>query len=215
MIRLTFYPTLLLLLAAPAAAQTRAPAPLKTFDDYAARAVREWGIPGIAIALVKDDSVVFARGYGVRRLGTSVPVTPRTVFAIGSCTKAFTAAALGMLVDSGKLAWDDAAANVLKGFTLSDPYVSRELTIRDLLTHRSGLMRGDALWYATPYDRAEVLRRIRFLKPSWSFRSHYGYQNIMFLAAGEIVPAVTGVSWDDFVRGRILARSACRRRRPA
>lgn len=204
MSRLKIYPILLSLLSAPVDAQTRVPAPLKTFDSYVAQAVRQWGIPGLAIAIVKDDSVVFAGGYGVRRLGATAAVTPHTVFAIGSCTKAFTAAALGMLVDSGKLAWDDPAANVLKGFTLSDPYVSRELTVRDLLSHRSGLMRGDALWYATPYTRAEVLRRIRYLKPTWSFRSHYGYQNIMFLAAGEIVPAVTGKSWDDFVRDRLF-----------
>lgn len=194
----------LLCVAAPLSSQSGVPAPLKTFDGYVAQAVRQWGIPGLAIAVVKDDSVVFARGYGVRRLGTSAPVTPRTIFAIGSCTKAFTAAALAMLVDSGLVAWDETVAKYLKGFSLSDPYVSRELAVRDLLTHRSGLMRGDALWYATPYDRAEVLRRIRFLRPTWSFRSHYGYQNIMFLAAGEIVPAVTGISWDDFVHRRVL-----------
>jgi CubicO group peptidase (beta-lactamase class C family) len=204
MIRLTISLALVVLVTSPARAQSRAPAPLKGFDVYAAEAVRQWGIPGLAIAVVKDDSVVFARGYGVRRMGTTTPVTAHTIFAIGSCTKAFTAAALAMLVDSAGIAWDDPAANHLKGFALSDPYVSRELTVRDLLTHRSGLARGDALWYATPYDRAEVLRRIRFLKPSWSFRSHYGYQNIMFLAAGEIIPAVTGTSWDDFVRARIL-----------
>ncbi|HJQ65085.1 MAG TPA: serine hydrolase [Gemmatimonadales bacterium] len=189
----------------PSAAQGRVPASLKGLDAYAAAAVERWEIPGLAIAVVKDDSIVFARGYGVRRLGTGAAVTPHTIFAIGSCTKAFTAAVLGMLVDSGKVAWDEPAASYLKGFMLSDPYVSRELTVRDLLTHRSGLMRGDGLWYATPYDRAEVLRRIRFLKPSWSFRSRYGYQNIMFLAAGEIVPAVTGTAWDEFVRARIFA----------
>ncbi len=185
-------------------AQARVPAALKGFDAYAAAAVQQWGIPGLAIAVVKDDSVVFARGYGVRRLGSTSAVTPHTIFAIGSCTKAFTAAALGMLVDSGTIAWDEPVTRYLQGFTLADPYVSRELTVRDLLTHRSGLTRGDALWYATPYDRGEVLRRIRFLRPTWSFRSRYGYQNIMFLAAGEVVAAVTGSSWDDFVRARIF-----------
>jgi len=205
MIRLMMLLALVLASSLPSAAQGRMPAPLKGFDAYVAAAVEQWGIPGLAIAVVKDDSVVFARGYGVRRLGTGAAVTPRTIFAIGSCTKAFTAAALAMLVDSARITWDEPAGSYLKGFTLSDPYVSRELTVRDLLTHRSGLMRGDALWYATPYDRAEVLRRIRLLKPSWSFRSRYGYQNIMFLAAGEIVPAVTGISWDGFVRERIFA----------
>lgn len=94
-----------------------------------------------------------------------------------------------MLVDSAQLAWDDPATKYLKGFQLYDPYVTRELTVRDLLSHRSGLTRGDGLWWATPYSRDEVLRRIRYLEPSWSFRSRYGYQNIMFVAAGQIVPA--------------------------
>ena len=187
------------------AQQARPPRALRDLPAYASQAVTDWGIPGLAIAVVKDDSVVFAQGFGVRKLGDPAPVTPRTLFAIGSCTKAFTAATLAMLADSGKLAWDDPVTQYLKGFQLYDPYVTRELTVRDLLTHRSGLMRGDALWYATPYDRDEVLRRIRYLKPSWSFRSRYGYQNIMFLAAGQLVPAVTGMSWDDFVQRRLFA----------
>jgi len=192
------------LLPALLPAQRRLPAPLRGFDAYVTDAVRHWAIPGLAIAVVKDDSVVYAQGFGVRRLGDTARVTPRTIFAIGSCTKAFTATALAMLVDSGQVSWDEPVTRYLKGFELSDPYVTRELTVRDLLTHRSGLMRGDGLWYATSYDRAEVLRRIRYLKPSWSFRSRYGYQNIMFLAAGEVVPAVTGTRWDDFVRQRIF-----------
>ena len=187
------------------AQQARPPRALRDLPAYASQAVTDWGIPGLAIAVVKDDSVVFAQGFGVRKLGDPAPVTPRTLFAIGSCTKAFTAATLAMLADSGKLAWDDPVTQYLKGFQLYDPYVTRELTVRDLLTHRSGLMRGDALWYATPYDRDEVLRRIRYLKPSWSFRSRYGYQNIMFLAAGQLVPAVTGMTWDDFVQRRLFA----------
>lgn len=186
------------------AAQRRLPTPLRGFDAYVAEAVRHWAIPGLAVAVVKDDSVVYAQGFGVRRLGDTARVTSRTLFAIGSCTKAFTALALALLVDSGHVSWDEPVTRYLKGFELSDPYVTRELTVRDLLTHRSGLMRGDGLWYATPYDRAEVLRRVRYLKPSWSFRSRYGYQNIMFLAAGEVVPAVTGTRWDDFVRQRIF-----------
>jgi CubicO group peptidase (beta-lactamase class C family) len=196
----------LLLLAAPLAAQRPAalPRPLRDLDAYLTRALHDWDVPGLAIAVVKDDSVVMARGFGLRRLGDTARVTERTLFAIASCTKAFTAAALAMLVDSGKLAWDDPVSKHLLGFQLFDPYASRELTIRDLLTHRSGLARGDALWWATPYSRDEILRRVRFLQPSWSFRSRYGYQNIMFLAAGQIVPAVTGQSWDDFVRRRIF-----------
>ena len=194
------------LAAAPLAAQRPAtlPRPLRGLDVYVTAALRTWDVPGLAVAVVKDDSVVWARGFGVRRLGDTARVTERTLFAIASCTKAFTATALAMLVDSGKLSWDDPVAKYLPAFQLFDPYVTRELAVRDLLSHRSGLARGDGLWWATPYDRDEVLRRIRFLRPSWSFRSHYGYQNIMFLAAGQIVPAVAAQSWDAFIRRRIF-----------
>lgn len=179
-------------------------APLQGFDDYVAKAVKDWEVPGLAIAVVKDDKIVFAKGYGVRELGKPAPVTDRTLFAIGSTTKAFTAATLAILVDEGKLKWDDSPTKYLAGFRLYDPYVTREMTVRDLLTHRLGLDRGDLLWYASPYDRAEVLNRVRYLKPASSMRSRYGYQNIMFLAAGQIVPSITGREWDDFVRERIF-----------
>lgn len=185
----------------PAAVAQR---PLRGYEAYVAQALRDWEVPGLALAVVRDDSIVLARGFGLRRVGEPAPVTERTLFAIASCTKAFTAAALAMLVDSGRLAWDDPAAKHLTGFQLSDPYVTRELTVRDLLSHRSGLARGDGVWWAMPYGREEVLRRVRYLEPSWSFRSRYGYQNIMFLAAGEVIPAVAGTSWDDFVRARIF-----------
>ncbi len=176
----------------------------RSIDAYVEKAMRDWEVPGVAIAVVRNDSVVFAKGYGVRELGKSDRVTPNSLFAIGSTSKAFTSAALGILVDEGKVRWDDPVAKYLPGFQLYDPYVTRELTIRDLLTHRSGLSRGDLLWHASGYDRTEVLRRVRHLKPSWSFRSNYGYQNIMFLAAGEVVASVTGKSWDDFVRERFF-----------
>ncbi len=179
-------------------------APLQGFDDYVNKAIKDWEVPGVAIAVVKDDKVVFAKGYGVRELGKSDPVTANTVFAIGSSSKAFTSAALSMLQDEGKLKWDDPASKYLVNFQLFDPYASREATVSDLLSHRVGLERGDRLWYATAYDRNEVLRRIRYLKPSSSFRSKFGYQNIMFLAAGQIIPSITGESWDDFVRERIF-----------
>src|SRR5437899_7323929 len=110
---------------------TAEPRELRGLTAYVSRAIRDWGVPGLAIAVVKDDSVVYARGFGVRRLGDSAAVTPRTLFAIGSCTKAFTVAALAMLVDSGKLQWDDPATRYLRGFQLYDPYVTRELTVRD------------------------------------------------------------------------------------
>ena len=178
--------------------------PFKGLNDYILKAMKDWETPGLALAIVKNDSVIFMKGYGVRKMGEDAPVTPRTIFAIASTTKAMTAACLGMLVDSAKVRWDDPVTKFLPWFQLSDPYVTRELTVRDILCHRSGLERGDNLWYFSPYSREEVLRRVRFLKPAWSFRSRYGYQNIMFVAAGQIVPSVTGMTWDAFVADRLF-----------
>ncbi len=177
---------------------------LQGLDEYVQKAMADWEVPGLAIAVVKNDQVVLAKGYGVRKLGEPVPVTERTLFAIGSCSKAFTAALMAMLVDEGKIKWDDSATKYLPGFQLYDPYATRELMVRDLLTHRSGLERGDQLWYGSAYSREEILRRVRYLKPSWSFRSRYGYQNIMFLAAGQAIAGVSGKSWDDFLKERIF-----------
>jgi CubicO group peptidase (beta-lactamase class C family) len=193
---------LFVLLASPLARAQEAP--LTGFDDYVNKALRDWEVPGVAIAVVKGDQVVFAKGYGVRKLGDPAPVSERTLFAIGSSSKAFTAASVAMLVDEGKLKWDDPATKHLPGFELYDPYVTRELTVRDLLSHRSGLERGDLLWYGTEYDRDEVLRRARHLRPTWSLRSTFGYQNLMYLAAGQLVAKVGGKSWDEFVRQRIF-----------
>ena len=179
--------------------------PVQGLNDYILKAMKEWETPGLAITIVKNDSIIFAKGYGVRKMDEPAPVTPRTIFAVASTTKAMTVACLGMLVDEGKIKWDDPANKHLPKLQLYDPYVTRELTVRDLLCHRSGLERGDALWYRSPYDREEVLSRIRFLKPGWSFRSRYGYQNIMYIAAGEIIPSITGKSWDDFIKERLFA----------
>jgi len=185
----------------PAAAQQD---PVAGLDDYVRQVMHDWEAPGIAVAVVKDGRVVLASGYGVRELGRPEEVDAATVFAIASTSKAFTVAALGMLVDAGQLSWDDRVIDHLIGFRLSDPYVTREMTVRDLLSHRSGLSRGDLLWYASPLDRDEVVYRVRDLEPAWSFRSRYGYQNIMFTTAGEIVEAVTDTTWDEFVAARIF-----------
>ncbi|MBA3969093.1 MAG: serine hydrolase [Gemmatimonadetes bacterium] len=201
MIRTFVAASLLVLCAAPTAAQT---GPLAGFDDYVQNAMREWKVPGVALAIIRGDSVVLAKGYGVRTLDRPEAVDANTVFAIGSASKAFTATLVGMLVDEGKVKWDDPVTTHLPGFQLYDPYVTRELAVRDLLSHRSGLARGDLLWYGTTNDASEILRRVRFLKPSWSFRSQYGYQNIMYVAAGQIVANKTGKSWDAAVRDRLL-----------
>ncbi len=177
---------------------------LQDLEAYIVRAMRDWEVPGLALAIVKNDAVVLAKGYGVKRLGDPAPVTERTIFAIGSASKAFTTAALAMLVEEGKIRWDDPVLKYLPDFQLFDPYVTRELTVRDLVTHRSGLERADLLWYGSMYEREEIVRRIRFLKPRWSFRSHFGYQNILYLVAGQLIRAVTGKTWDEFIRERIF-----------
>ena len=174
------------------------------FETYVNNAIKEWQVPGVAIAVIKDDKVVFAKGFGLRDINKTVPVDEHTLFAIGSSSKAFTTASLAMLVDENRLKWDDPATKYLPGFQVFDPYASRELTVTDLVTHRSGMARGDLLWYASPYDRDEILRRTRYLKPSWSFRSRFGYQNLMYLAAGQVVASVSKKSWDEFVRERIF-----------
>ena len=176
-------------------------------DKVAARARREFDVPGIAVAIVKDGNVVLARGYGVRKQGESAPVTAQTLFRIASNTKAFTTAALAMLVDEGKIRWDDPVIDHLPGFQLYDPYVTREMTIRDLLTHRSGLGLGAGdLMFFPPGNlgRDEIIRRLRFIKPATSFRSAYAYDNLLYIVAGQLIPAVTGKSWDSFVRDRIF-----------
>ena len=195
---------IILLLLSAGIQSIGAQAPFQGFDDYINKAMKDWEVPGMAIAIVKDDKVVYAKGYGLREMGKTAPVDERTIFAIGSSSKAFTATSIAMLVDDKKLKWDDRVTQYLPSFQLFDPYATREMTVRDLLTHRIGLERGDQLWYATAYSRDDVLRRIRYLEPSSSMRSKFGYQNIMFLAAGQIIPSVTGKSWDDFLTERIF-----------
>jgi len=177
---------------------------LEKIDRILKKAMRDWESPGLAIAIVKDDSAIFARGYGVRTLGRPQKVDEYTLFAVGSQTKAFTAAALAMLVDEKKLDWDDPVIKYLPDFQLSDPWITRELTIRDCLTHRIGFETLILPWILTNHDRNEILRHYRYAKPVRRFRTTYNYHNIMFLLAGQIIPAVTGMSWDDFVKEKVF-----------
>jgi CubicO group peptidase (beta-lactamase class C family) len=196
--------TAILLLVAPAFAQNAPPADL---DAYVARSMKTYNVPGLAVAIVKDGKVVLEKGYGVRKLGDSTPVDENTLFGIGSNTKAFTAAALATLVDEGKISWDDPVYERLKGFQMYDPYVSKEMRIRDLLCHRSGLGLGEGdlmFWPHTTFTREEVVYRLRFLKPSTSFRTRFAYNNLMFLTAGQVVAEVSGKSWDDYLREKIF-----------
>jgi CubicO group peptidase (beta-lactamase class C family) len=188
-------------LVAPAAAQDQK---ARDFDAYVTKAVKDWGAIGLGVAVVKDGQLVFARGYGVRELGKPDPVDANTLFAIGSTTKAITAAALGMLVDEGKLRWDDPVSRHLPDFQVGDPYLTRNLVVRDLLTHDAGLANGDVLWYETDNTTEEVLRRARFIPVAYSMRSSFIYQNVMYAAAGAVVAKASGMSWQEFVRTRIF-----------
>ena len=191
---------------ARSAAQSDAPSDL---DTYAARVLKDFEVPGLAVGIVKDGRLILAKGYGVRKIGEPTPVDEHTLFGIASNTKAFTAAALATLVDEGKIKWDDPVIKHMPSFQMYDPYVTREMTIRDLLTHRSGLGLGAGdlmFWPHTTFTRDEIVQRLRFIKPASSFRSRYAYDNILYLVAGQIIPAVTGKSWDDFIKERIFAR---------
>ncbi|MEA2041597.1 MAG: serine hydrolase [Bacteroidota bacterium] len=173
----------------------------ETLDEYIKSAKEKWNIPGMAIAVVHKGELIFEKGYGMKSVKTKEKVTPNTLFAIASNTKAFTSAALSRLVDEGEISWDDPVRKYLPYFTLYDPYVSEHMTIRDLLCHRSGLktFSGDLLWYGTNYTRKEVIERARYLEPTYDFRTNYGYSNIMFITAGEIIPAVTDTAWEDYI----------------
>jgi CubicO group peptidase (beta-lactamase class C family) len=178
-------------------------------DTYVIRTMHQFQVPGLALAIVKDGKVLVARGYGVRTLGQPAPVDARTLFGIASNTKAFTATALGLLVEEGKIEWDAPVVRYLPGFQMYDPFVTRELTVRDLLVHRSGLGlgAGDLLWWPpSTYDRKEIARRLRFIKPATSFRTAYAYDNVLYLIAGELIETISGKTWEEFVQDRILAR---------
>lgn len=202
--RLLFVLLAALVASSPAFAQSL---DVDAFIEYAQGSFDAYEVPGAAVAIVKDGQVVLTRGFGVRRLGEPAPVDADTLFAIASNSKAFTAAVLATLVDEGKLSWDDHVIDHLPAFRVYDPYATREFTVRDLLSHRSGnaSQAGDLLWLRSTFTREEIVERIRFIEPVYGFRTHYGYQNVMLIAAGELAEAITGESWDELVAERIFA----------
>jgi len=175
-------------------------------DAYAHRAMQTFDTPGMAVVIVRGDQVT-THAWGVRRLGDPAAVDEHTLFPIGSNTKAFTAAALAMLVDEGKLHWNDRVVDKLPGFRMYDAYASSEMTVVDLLVHRSGLGLGEGdlmMFPTTDRTRAELVHDIRYLKPAHSFRSGYDYDNVLYIVAGQLVEAVSGQRWEDFVQQHIL-----------
>jgi CubicO group peptidase (beta-lactamase class C family) len=162
-------------------------------------------VPGAAVAIVRNDSVIYTKGFGVLAAGSHSPVNEQTLFEIGSSSKAFTATVVAMLVADGKLRYDDLLSKYLPDFKLYDPVASAQVTVRDALTHRSGIGRGELVWVDAGTSREDVLHRVRFLKPESTFRSRFSYQNMMYLAAGEAAGKAAGSSWDDLVEQRIMA----------
>lgn len=178
---------------------------LDALDAYIEQARRDWKVPGLAVAIVKDGQVLHAKGYGVRSLETGEPVTEETLFAMASTTKAMTAAALAMLVDEEKVDWDDPVVKYLPDFKLEDPYIMRDLRVRDLLTHNTGIGNADFLWWKTDLGSEEILDRMQYAETAYPLRGGYTYQNIMYLAAGELIGQVSGMTWAEFISDRLMA----------
>jgi CubicO group peptidase (beta-lactamase class C family) len=207
--RLSFVSSLglaICLLALPSFAATKADpqARLKGLPEFINKTMAEWKVPGMAVAIVKDGKVIMAEGFGLKDVKNNLKVTPRTVFAIGSSSKAFTATSMGILFDEGKLDWDKPVREYLPTFKLWNDFASERMTPRDLVSHRSGLPRHDVMWYGSPFSRQELFDKLRFLEPNHDFRSVFQYQNLMFLTAGHLVGVLSGSTWEEFVRKRIF-----------
>ncbi len=188
----------------PSAQESRPGTSLGAFEPFVTKAIEQWQVPGLGLVVVKDDRVLLCAGFGRRDVERDLPVTRDTLFAIGSATKAFTAAVLGSVVETGKLDWDQPVAQSLPGFVLHDRHATEKLTPRDLVTHRSGLPRHDFVWYGGKLSRREIFDRLRFLEPNADLRERWQYQNLMFMAAGHLAGELTGSTWEDLVANRLL-----------
>jgi CubicO group peptidase (beta-lactamase class C family) len=201
------YLLLLLFCSSLLNAQQKAAAIPPGLDQYIEKVLKTFNVPGVSVSIVKDGQVLMSKGYGVKKMGTNEKVDENTLFLIASNTKAFTATALAILVEEGKLKWNDKVIDHLPWFRMSDDYITTHLTIRDLLVHHSGLpaYAGDALLFPpSTYSRKEILRKLPVLPIVHDFRTTYAYDNILYLAAGEVIVAASGMSWEDFIRLRIL-----------
>lgn len=196
-----------ILLAATAPVATAAPS-VRAIDEAVRRTMDEFRVPGMAVSVVYEGELYHASGHGILEIGAEQPVNDETLFQIGSVSKAFTAAALAVLADEGELSFDDRVIDHLPDFRMHDPWVTREFTIRDLLTHRSGLPlgAGDLLMFPNgKTTRDEIVHALRYLEPSTSFRSEFAYDNLLYIVAGEVVAKVSGTSFEDFLERRLLA----------
>jgi CubicO group peptidase (beta-lactamase class C family) len=192
------------LIGAGLTAQSSSAQQVQEFDAYAEAAMKSWQMPGMALVLVKDGQVLLKKAYGLRELGTQNRVTTQTQFACASTTKAMIATCMGILVDEGKVNWDDPVIKHLPQFHLYDPYVTRELKVRDLFTHNSGVGNADFLWSLMNISSEEILHKMQAVEPSYSLRSSFIYQNIFYLAAGKVIEKVSGQSWENFLQTRLF-----------
>ncbi len=177
---------------------------LEGFEDDVHAVLRDGKVPGAAVIIIKDGEVLLSQGFGKRNVDQNLDVTPRTLFPIGSSSKAFTTAAIAMLVEEGKLEWDTPIRHYLPTFKLSDQFATERITVRDLLCHRSGLPRHEFMWYGSDMTRKEMVERLAYLQPSADFRARYQYNNLMYATVGYLIVAVTGQTWEDFVATRIF-----------
>ena len=177
---------------------------LDALDQYIETARKQWEVPGLAVAIVKDGETVLCRGYGVRQEGSSDKVDRQTLFAICSTTKAMTAACMSMLVDEGKIDWDDKVYKVLPEFRLDDPFRTREIRVRDLFTHNTGLGNADLLWYIWDYDPEVIMSKMQKQEPAYPLRGGFTYQNNMYAVAGKVIEKISGKTWSEFVQERIF-----------
>lgn len=202
---LTGITLLILVFTSQLTALAQQPGQYDKLDSIVNTALKTWKAPGAAVAVVNGQSMAYAKGFGVRDVRNGKPVTADTLFDIGSCTKAFTSAAIAMLVDQGKMDWDGKVNRYIPFFHLYDSMADENVTMRDLLTHRTGVPGTDMIWYGTPYSREEIIRRMVYAKPNTGFRTLFQYQNVMYLTAGYAVGQVAGGTWDDYVRDHIFA----------
>ncbi len=204
--RFTLIFTTIAILAANLSGQAVSKADLKKLDRYYSKMVIDWDVPGVSVGVVKDGKLVFSGHYGVLEKGSAIRPDENSLYAIASNTKAFTTAIIGMLVQEGKLDWNDRVKKYLPYLELYDPWVSEQVTVRDLLCHRVGLgtFSGDVIWYKSDLTAEEIIRRVKYVPQAFDFRSGYGYSNVMYITAGELIRVVTGKTWSENVKERIL-----------
>ena len=177
---------------------------LQDFDQRMQKIMEDWNVPGCAIGIVRSGKLVYAKGFGYRDIGNKLPVTPDTLFAIGSNTKLFTATAIGFLVEEGKLEWDIPIKTRIPSIQFYNDQLNNSITLRDMLAHRTGLNSPDAIWFYSNFSRHELFEKLKYCEPNYGFRETFEYNNFMYMAAGEVICLISGKTWEEFVKERIF-----------